>query len=334
MSSIGLKEVSHLAGVSVSTVSHILSGRTTRYSQKTRQLVIDAARQLDYRPDPISQALRTRKSSTIGVVMHGISDSVKLVEDIASQRGYQMLLAFTKWKTASDVVEIRNLLRRKVDGLLLLSPAVDSSHNEAVEELIEAKFPLVGIGISIAQNMDYVDWDRHAAYKKLTEHLLGRGCRRFLFLNVGETPAVLERIRGIQSALDAVPGTEFATMTSPSNELIPGQIADIITSGWPQAIICQSDLLALAAIKTATSAGIKLPDNLAVTGCSDMSFSALLHVPLTTIRMPAGKIVELAMERLFSRIENRDVQPEHFSAILQSEIIFRESDKYVAANNG
>lgn len=324
----GLKEVSQLACVSISTVSQILSGRTQRYSKETQERVLAAAKQLDYTPNPISQALRTSRTKTIGIIMHGITEQIQIIEELASKRGYQMLLAFTKWETTSDMTEIRNLLHRKVDGLLLLSPPIDSTRNEAIEELVRKNFPVVGIGVSLAKDMDYVDWDRYSAYKKLTEHLLSRGCRRFLFLHTADTPAVAERVRGIQAALSETRGTEFQNMYSKVSQPLPGPAEQTIASGWPQAVICHSDLLAIAAMKAAIRHGKKIPADMAITGCSDMIFSEFLDVPLTTIRMPMQQMVSIAMERLFERIENPNSQFDHFSAIIQPELVMRESDKF------
>lgn len=344
-----LKDVAKAAQTSPGTVSAVLNRRksTIRVGDATRARILAAAKDLGFRPDPIARSLRTRRTATIGVVVNGLSahaERLVCVERLASQRGYEVLLALSRWEAEREEDEIRRLLHRRVDGLLLLSPAIDAAQRELLRSLIAEGFPLVGVGPVPVAGMDGVDADRAEAFRAMAAQMAGRGARRFAFLGWQHTPGVRERIAGIRRALEGVDGAELRVAGCPEGldlrGVSNGEAAALIDglyagSGggddWPEAVLCQTDELALAVMQRAHARGLSVPGQVAVAGGAEQEYAALLDVPLTSVRMPSEQLVRAAMDRLIERIERPDARYEPLRLSLPMQVMPRRSSEFGAA---
>jgi len=328
-----IKDVAKYANTSPSTVSQVLNGRPTtiRVSEATRKRVLKAASTLGYRANPIAQSLRTRRTATIGIVFQGMQDNAQRIEALhlrANEAGYQLLLAISGAKAERQEHEIERLLHLKIDGLAILSPSLEQVKQPTLSSLVKQKFPLVGIGPLLVEGADNVDWDRVRAYKQITKHLLQRGCTRFLFYGHADTPGVKMRIEGIKEAL-AEAGRGDLRLARSDLDTRKG-IKQHLASDWPNAVICSTDQLAAQVMQAAAESGRSIPDEMAVTGCSDLEFSALLTVPLTTIRMPHVELASAALSRLIDTIENPSSRNEPQHTLLPAEVVIRKSSEYRA----
>jgi LacI family transcriptional regulator len=326
--------------------------------------VLTIAKELGYQANPIAKSLRMRRTATIGVVVQGLklnARRIEAAERLAATREYQLLLAMSRWEANREENEIRRLLRRRVDGLLLLSPALDTEGYETIESLVRQNFPLVTIGKPPYEGVDYVDWDRPDMFKRLTAHLLDQGCRRIVFLGRQADQQVSGRIEGVRAAMAGVPGAELRIagcderpevvrqFDIPPDERGPNwveqtvrrlnaraasQLRPLFEQCWPEAVVCQTDLLAVAAMQVAHGMGLRVPDQVAVTGTSDEDYTEFLPVPLTTVRMPHEAMVEAAMTLLMDRIEkkeNTDVFP---ARLVPAELVIRKSSLFGHGKSG
>ncbi|MFH1614824.1 MAG: LacI family DNA-binding transcriptional regulator [Planctomycetota bacterium] len=337
---IQLKDIADYVGVSQGTVSRVLSNKKSgvRISDDTRKRVLQVAREFGYTPNPIARSLRTRRTATIGVIApsnNNFSQQINTAEIIAAQKGYELIVAITRWSTEQEENEIRRLLHRMVDGLLILSPVIEGQRDKVLGELVGKGFPLVGVGPILNDSADYVDWDRQEAYKQLTEHLLERGCRKIAFLARNMTPGIQGRIDGVRAAVENnSEGVQLrligcqSDLRAMNNPQLEQFARKEILANRPDAVLCPSDEDALVVMHTVRKLGWSVPKEIAVTGCSNQSFGEFLEVPLTTVAMPYEKMVETAVVRIIERIENADKSFARMAKCVPADVIIRQSSMF------
>lgn len=340
-SRVSLKDVAKAANTSPGTVSVVLNRRksTVRVGEATRARILAAAKTLGFRPDPIARSLRTQRTATIGVVVNGLASNAERlmwVEQLASRRGYEVLLALSRWEVEREEDEINRLLHRRVDGLLLLSPAIDDARRETLQSLAANRFPVVGIGPVTVEGIDVVDADRIEAFRQMAAEMLDRGARRLAFLGWQMTPGVRDRVEGIRRAVDAVPGAELRIAGCPegldlhgvSNQKAVELLDTLYGEKWPDAVLCQTDALAAAVMQRAGIRGLAVPEQVAITGNGETEYASLLPVPLTSVRMPNERLVQVAIDRLIDRIERRVTDEQPMRVNLPMQVIFRRSSEF------
>ena len=162
--------------------------------------------------------------------------------------------------------------------------------------------------------VDSVTADNRAGARELTEHLLGSGHRRIAFISTRQPwPMVEERLRGYREALSA------AGVSAPELEVTDGvwdpangaQMAERLLElpDAPTAIMCGNDQLALGALRAARIRGLRVPDDVAVTGFNDFEFAQFADPPLTTVRVPGYELGRLGAERLIARLGGEEPPP-------------------------
>lgn len=325
-----LKDVASRSGFSLSTVSKVLNNAKTevKVSDATKEKIRVAARELGYKPNHAARTLRMRQSSTIGVIARESSDISKqlaFAEKYASRKGYELLMALVRSVESRDECEIQRLVRRGVDGLLVLSPSLDQKNTKALENLAATGLPIVGFGPTLAQGVDFVDWDRSLALEKLASHLLEQGCEKLCFVGWGSTPGVLQRIEGIEKALSKHPNAALRSIDLAASryDSIPRKLEKNFKKNIPHGVLCQSDELALAAMTAAKSIGLSIPKDIAITGNSNSKWGQMLDIPLTSIEMPLRKMTAAAIAHIIKSVKHKNTPPlqRHF----ESQIILRKS---------
>ncbi len=337
---VAIRDVAKLAGTSPAVVSQVINNKypTIRVSRETRQRVLQAIRKLNYRPNQIAKSLRTQKTTSIGVIAHNVYVNYRQIDFLTRkvyERGYEVLFGMIRWKGEAEDNEIRRLLDRQVDGLLLLSPALDAERRTILQKVIKLGFPCVSIGYNPIEGANVIDWDRRRAYRELAEHLLECGCRDIVFFAKGESPSIRARYEGVMEAIGDKRGIRFRWVGRDIGyfedmgveELIE-VFRDNIGDDWPDAIICQTDMQAMGIYKLAIDEGKRIPDELAITGCSNEEYGKFLPSPLTTIQMPIEQMITEALEVLFERINNPNVACERVYKLIPAEVIIRRSSLF------
>ena len=337
--SVGIKDVAKISETSTATVSKVLNDSPSgvRIGEKTRQRVIQAARSLGYRPNPVAQSLRMNRTMTIGVVVEGNFIHPRLLQGAereASKNGYSVLVGFCRKDVEREENEIRTLLHRRIDGLLLLSPSVKSNRRERLRDLVADGFPVVVLGHPVVPGLDFVDWDRQESYRELTEHLIQRGCRRFGFVGYGNALGVEERVAGIRSAIESVPGASLEHLGDDRDSQwrsyaeLAALVAEPLRQRMFDALVCHTDELALAATQQAMLEKLRIPGELAVTGCGDTSIASLVPVPLTSVREPYEAMVPTAVNHLVQWIENPQGKKDALAEMVPGKVIIRRSSLF------
>lgn len=337
--SVSLKDVAKAAGKSPGTVSQVLNNRraNVRISDETRRIVQEAADRLGYRPNPIARSLRTQRTKTIGLLVNAMGPNPRqfdAVERIASKAGYQLLMSISRDDVEHEEHAIKHLIRRQIDGLLLISPAIRDGYRQALEELVNDRFPLIGIGPLPVAGGSFVDWDRAEAYRAIARHLVTRGCRRIGFVAAGLSPGVRGRIDGLRAGCAETSGTSLELFGCDPASAVSGvaalaaRITPALKSRQLDAVVTQSDALALAVMQVARVTGLEVPRELAVVGCSNAEFGRMLDVPLTTTVLPDVQLAERAMEYLMDRISNPSVKYTPLAETRHAELLIRQSSLF------
>lgn len=328
-----IKQVAAEAGVSITTVSHVLNDVPgVRVNPATRERVHEAVARLGYVPNSLAQSLRTQRSNTIGLIGDEIATTPfagKLVlgaQEVALARDAVVLVVSTGYQRDVENREIAELLRRQVDGILYAS--MFHRQVELPEQLASVPTVFVNAECTTA-GVPWVTPDEVAGGRDAAEVLLAAGHRRLGFINnVDDIPASAGRLEGFRTRA-AEAGIAAADVTVVTAETTPAggyaAATELLTSERrPTAIFCFNDRLAMGAYRAAAELGLRVPDDVSVVGFDNQEYVADGLFPgLTTIELPHFDMGVWATENLFDRIDG--VHHDTTSARLRGPVIHRGS---------
>ncbi len=276
----------------------------------------------------------------IGVIVPAIDSGIypkllKGIYDGADEFGYNVLLCNDKNSFEKQYFYVRSLLKYDVDGVILVpvqKSRTTSGNIKALKKLIKHKVKVVLVDRYIKEiETDYVISDNFQATYKLTNYLIKLGHRRIGFIREAITTTVEERVEGYKKAL-----IDNKIKVDPrlivGSGRINGRIGYVYTkkllslSNPPTAIMCINDLVAAGAIKALSEEGIKVPDQISITGFDDLDFAKNLVPPLTTVKQPIYEMGKEAIKLLMHKITNPE-DNKIYKIILKSEPVIRDSCK-------
>jgi LacI family transcriptional regulator len=302
-----IAQVANLAGVSPTTVSHVLSGKRL-VGTATRISVQEAIRMLGYRPNNVARSLRTRRSQMVAVVVPDLTNSfygvlTRGLADALDAAGYGTYLCNTDGLVEREAKFIEDVLDRGADGIVMAS--VDVAAVGAVGPA-ELGTPVVCIGGSLNHpRLDVVTADDLVGSHVATQHLLARGASRIAMIQ-GPPESGSARVEGFRQAM-----AESRIRLDPAL-MVPGDwtrhggyeaMKRLLSSEQPpDAVFCANDLTAIGAIDAAHEHGLAIPEDVAVVGFDDIDAATIVSPPLTTVRNPAYDSGRTAGELLVSRM--------------------------------
>lgn len=317
-----MKDVAEAAGVSLQTVSNYVNGRLDQMAEPTRQRVEDAMQALAYHPNVSARGLRSARTRTLGFLVldeHSsfladpLTDLIMAgIGDVARARRFGILIQAAE--PGSETTELlAPIFERRVDGAVVVLSGAPEVRLRHIERLGELGTPFVIFDETLDDTavLSVRAADRDGS-RRLTEYLISKGHRRIAFLAARVPWAVVEqRHLGYQDALRSA-----GIRRSPSLELFeagwePAGGAAMVEKLFsrarpPTAVMCGSDLLAVAAVHELRKRGLRVPEDVAVTGFDDFAFSAFVNPPLTTVAVPAYAMGRQAAEMLIDELEGRD----------------------------
>ncbi len=323
MEAVTIKDIAKALNLSTSTVSRALRG-SYEINAETKRLVLEYAARVHYSPNPIALSLKENKSKTIGIIVPEIannffSQAINGIDAIAQQRGYHVVIFQSHESYQREVANVQQIIARKVDGLLisLSGQTTDVSHIQALQE---KKLPLVlfdRISEQIVANK--VVAENFEGAFQATEYLIKSGKKRIAHLT---SPSLLstthERFAGYKAALDKY-GIAFDENLVRYCGFEPEEakrlVEDLLNNHQPDAIFTTSDRLALDCFSAVKAKGIKMPEEVAFIGFTNLTVANLLDPPLSTVVQPAFEIGQTAAELLFNAIEKKNAQNPVFSTI-------------------
>ncbi len=336
-----IKDIAKALGVSTSTVSRALKG-SYEIGAETKKMVQEYAQKVNYSPNPIALSLKDQKSHSIGVVVCEVandyfSQAINGIESIAYNLGYHVIITQTHESFERETVNVKHLLSRHVDGLLV-SLSAQTTDTSQYKYLHDKGFPIVFFD-RVAADIDThkVIANNFKASFDATELLVQSGFKKIAHLTSSNNLSITqERFKGFKAALDKY-GIEFNPHYLKYCEhagTIPGEIEvavkDLLAmDDRPAAIFVAADRLTINCVSILKKLGLKVPGDVAIAGFTNSDVVELFDPPLTVIRQPAFKIGQMATELLIKTIESKWPVEEFTTAQVEAELIARSSSKKV-----
>jgi DNA-binding LacI/PurR family transcriptional regulator len=333
-----MQDIADAAGVSQSTVSRILTGSHVAIpiNPATRERVLEAARRMRYRPNPLARGLRGSRTMLLGVIVREITDpffagAVDAISGEASKRGYNVVLGHAHGNT-TEAIALRAVLEtRHCDAIILVGDTSDQPL--LLKDLHETNVIVVGAwqGSSSLEGVTTVNVDNRAGIYALIDHLLELGHRRIAF--IGGRFAAGSPLGDIQQRLLAFSdrmaerGVEVpeSYIVEAQNNLGSGAAAFEGLMRLPQpptAVVASTDVLALGALHGACRLDLAVPDAVSIAGFDDLPEAEYSNPPLTTVRQP---IAEMAAVAVRAAIDEADHDIEPIVETLSPLLIIRDS---------
>lgn len=324
-----IKDVAQRAGVSISTVSRALNDTDYPVRPETRRRVLDAVRELGFRPNDLARGLISSRSRTIGLIIPDISNpyypELSLgVESTAAEHGYSVVFCNTGRSAEKLEQYVDVLLQKRADGIILAGGGTQSRQASQVLTDFELAVALVG-----RHNLPFpsVQIDNRKASKEATYHLLELGHQTVAFISGPlSLTSVQDRLLGYRDAL-AEHGLE------PDDRLVregdfearsgySAAMALLQGEPRPTAIFAANDRMAISVISAAADLGFNVPGDLSVVGFDDTIFASQIRPSLTTVAVPAFEMGRSVMKLLLGALNGEEVPQIEW---LSAELVVRES---------
>jgi LacI family repressor for deo operon, udp, cdd, tsx, nupC, and nupG len=314
-----IHEVAKRAGVSIATVSRVMSGQKHAVSPVTRARVMGAVDSLGYQPNSAAKNLRTLRSGKILVTVPDISNPffspiLQGIEDAALREGYSVLLGDTQHDESREERYARMLGKKEADGLIFLGHRLPTEVTRLRQVSAGSFAPVVnGCEFSPGLGVPSVHIDNSRASFEAMDHLYTLGHRR-IGVVTGPLVSALSRDRLHGTTLRARDAGAERTLTVLSGDFsiesgvdAGGRLLD--QAAVPTAIFCFNDEMAIGVMDAARRRGLNVPTDLSVVGFDDIRFSRHLSPPLTTIAQPMRAIGEGCVQLLLEILRGQSVAP-------------------------
>ena len=318
--SVSMKDVAALAGVSLGTVSNVLNSPDI-VAEPTRRRVELAIAKLGWIPNEPARQLRAGRSRSIGMIVMDIAnpfytDLVIGAENCVQERGYSVQVGNSAQEADRENAQLLVLMQQRVRGVLL---APIWGIDERVRQLKLRGIPVVLLDRAGNQS-DFcsVSTDDVEGGRLAVQHLLDQG---HTIIAVVGGPGNLQQVRdrrvGAELASSRFDGsTRLLTISTPHLDVESGvrtaeEIVLMPSNERPTAVFAANDLLAIGLLQGFVTAGLRVPDDMAIVGYDDIAFAAAAAVPLSSVRQPRLAIGYRAAELLFDEIEALDGEESH-----------------------
>ena len=330
-----IRDVATRAGVSISTVSRVVTGAVPVHP-RTEERVREAIAALGYRPNLVARSLRRRATHTIGLVVPDIANPffaevARVIEDAGFAAGYSVVLCNSDLSEEKQATYVEALLAKRVDGLILVSSGLVSEGDgfALVARSRAAGVPCVVVDRDLgALPVDQVLVDHEAGGRQAGELLIRLGHRRIgLLVGPRDTTPSAGRIAGFRRAaakvgLDVPPAAVAAgDGRFDGGGKAMGVLLD--RGGDFTALFVFNDLMALGAVNALRRAGHRVPNDVSIVGFDDIPIARAMDPPLTTIAQPIGELGRCSVERLLARLAEPDAP--YTRVVLTTRLIERES---------
>jgi DNA-binding LacI/PurR family transcriptional regulator len=305
---VNITDVAKKAGVSISTVSRVLNNAGHPVKQETRERVLEAVRELGFRPNDLARGLLLKKSRTIGLVIPDISNpyypELALgLEATASEYGYSVIFCNTGRQAEKLEHYVDVLLQKRADGIIFAGGGTDFS---------PVSQPLLDFDVEVAvigrHNLPFpsVQIYNVAAAREATTHLVELGHRRIAFISGPlNLTSVQDRLAGYRLGLEERGiGRDDRLVREGDFQSESGYAAALsLLQGEPRptAIFAANDRMAIGVMAAAADLGLKVPDDISVVGFDDITMASYMRPTLTTVAIPGYEVGASAM-RLMLRL--------------------------------
>jgi DNA-binding LacI/PurR family transcriptional regulator len=326
---VNLDEVARRARVSPATVSRVLNNFSV-VKNSTRARVLRAVGELGYQPNLHARSLAGGKNRTLGVIVSNMEnpfffDIYKIIEGDARARGYEVVVANTDYRSEQLTNSIRLMIGRRVSGLAVI---VSEMAPDLIQGLSDSKIPVVfyDVGTPTAKITNIrVNYQR--GVKRLFDYLYSLGHRRFGFVGHHASLDPLNiRLRTVMETASAYSAQIQVRSSAREDRLEGGRQAmrELLTPGFdPTAIICVNDIMAVGVLRELRDRGLRVPEDVSVTGFDNITLSEFCYPSLTTMHIPRDRIGHLVCEILIPGVGQASIEGSEI--VIDPQLMVRES---------
>lgn len=333
-----IRDVARLAGVSSSTVSLTFS-QSERVSEKTAQKIWDAAKQLNYRPNPLAQSLKRGRTNLIGIVVGDLSNPfvgflLKEIERLAKRANYNVIVAESDASPDQELAVLDHLSAQRVAGTLLFPHGQGVEYVNALEAL---DMPLVTIDHKVhGANFDLVCSDNRLAASMLTEHLLRLGHRRITHVSGPNSLwTAAERIEGFKHTMNAAGITDLDIVDGGymSDPAYATAMELLTRKEPPTAILAANNVMALGCLAAIQDLGYQCPKEVSLATIDNVPWSSVIKPKLTVVEQDQKRLAEAAMGYLIERMADKSGSiSKSRETVLRPKLIIGNSTMHLSEN--
>jgi LacI family transcriptional regulator len=330
-----LKDIAQDLGLSVVTISKVLRNHPD-IGEQTRKRVLKRMKELNYQPNFAARSLIAGRTWTIGLIVPDLlhpffAQIAKGISVEVRRKGYSLLISSSDEDPALEQEEIAQLLARRVDLMLVASSQWTVESFRQFEEqnvpfiLLDRQFP--------GFDSNFVGVDDTAVGVLATAHLIEQGCQRIAHIRGPEISTAIGRLNGYKRALashQVAPLASHIVSIGPSGDHVGDKagyaaaVKLLALKPRPDGIFCFNDPVALGAMRAIFDAGLRVPEDIAVVGCGNLSYSDFLRVPLTSVDQNSKMIGKIAATQALKMAESKTPVPRK-NALVAPQLVVRAS---------
>jgi LacI family transcriptional regulator len=331
---IRMKDIADDLGISVTTVSKVFHNHHD-IGASTRDRVLRRMQELNYQPSLHAQGLASGRTMIVGLIVPDLvhaffSEVAKSISDVLRKKGYDLLIAASDEDPEFEKREIEQMIRRRVDVLIVASCQENSA---SLKRIIEQKVPLILLDRNFKGfGRPFVGTDDVHVGEMATEHLIRQGRRIIGHIGGQKVSTSRERLMGYKKALvqNGIRVSERYIVKRALGDMsadTTGRLAMdklLLLNPKPDAVFCYNDPAAIGAMNAILAAGLRIPEDIAVIGCGNIRYAESLRVPLSSIDIPRKVLGEHAGELALQLASHKKtLRPKNI--LVTPKLIVRES---------
>lgn len=308
--SVTLSKIAEKCRVSKQTVSQILRNPDhPRFLLETKQIVLETAKKLNYIPNTSANLFRKGKTQLIALVIPwNIPELMDSAERVCRQYQYNIMIQFTpEPEIEAELQVIRNVLQRRVDGLIWMPSKSSSEYYKEVKEQIAhtgIQVVFLETGLEGFSNSTVLEFDYLTAYGQAVDYLAQQGYRRVVYVTQAVTPELLQRVDYFSQATSGHPIAHSVWAVDAQHAITPSSVTDLIRKNEPVVFLCENDWYAFDLMKIVKATGTQIPGNVGLMMVGDLLVGNRFHLgelttpTISSIPRPFGKMAQRAIEIL------------------------------------
>ena len=330
MEKVNIQRLADELNLSIATVSRALRD-SYQIRPETKKKVWDLARKLNYQPNPFASGLREQKSKNIAVIFPELANNffslaINGIEEIARQKGYQVLIYLTHESAENEMGFVNGLANGRVDGLLISLSSETGNYDHILE--LNKRLPVILFDrVCESEDMLNVTTDDYESSYKATLHLIEKGCKKIMYLlALKNLLAGKMRLKGYRDALtySHVSLDEKLIIDCDRDEKENYRIIkEAVAAQKPDGILSSIEKLGTVCYHVANDLKLSIPEQIKIVSFSNLEIASLLNPSLTTITQPAFDIGKEAANILFQLLDKK--KPVTESKMIASMLIERDS---------
>jgi LacI family transcriptional regulator len=312
-----IKDIARAAGVSHPTVSRALNNHPA-ISETTRRQIVELAHEMGYLPNATARGLKTNRTRALGAILQQIDDPfwsevVDGVESVLHSEGYSLLIASTHNEKKRENEVLQAMVERGVDGVLLMSPHF---REEQCRFLDSYNLPMVMVNNEGVGESQYVILnDDEYGIGLVTKHLIDLGHTRIAYLGKRHSASSRSRLAGFRAEMQSARlplDKKYFYHTTGGNPSAGREGAEYLFSldEPPTGIVCYNDFMAVGVYNFLHENGLRIPEDISVTGFDDIPIASYLYPPLTTFHQYKFELGEGAGRMMMEVLSDQQKKPE------------------------